>query len=108
MAIEPWNVLLFSGNLVKSHDIQAIGVGFVSSVLNMEVIDYIFRAKDHEAVEWASTLVAIEGMAVGLSSGAAICASINLGLAVNDASKRILMILPSGTGKVCSSGLFNY
>ncbi len=108
MAIEPWNASVLSGKPAKPHIIQGIGMGFIPSILNIEVIDYIFRVKDHEAVEWARTLAATEGMAVGLSSGAAICASINLGLAVNDASKRILMILPSGAERCASTELFNY
>ncbi|MFP3039864.1 MAG: pyridoxal-phosphate dependent enzyme, partial [Candidatus Hodgkinia cicadicola] len=108
MAVEPWNSSVLSGKQAKSHIILGIGMGFVPSILNMEVIDYIFRAKDNEAVEWARAFAATEGMAVGLSSGAAICASVNLGLAVNDSSKRILMILPSGAERCASTELFNY
>ena len=49
------------------------GAGFLPKILNIKIIDYIFRARDHEAIKYARIMATTEGIAVGLSSGAARC-----------------------------------
>ncbi|PIM95145.1 Cysteine synthase [Candidatus Hodgkinia cicadicola] len=107
VAVEPWKASVLSGKQVRSHGIHGMGVGFLPKILNIKVIDYVFRVKDYEAVEYARVMANTEGMAVGLSSGAAICAGIKLGEVVNNPMKKILIMVPSSAGRYISSGLFD-
>ncbi len=107
VAVEPWKASILSGKQVQSHGIQGIGVGFLPKILNIKIIDYIFRARDYEAVEYARIMANTEGMAVGLSSGAAICAGIKLGKDVNNPMKKILIMVPSSAEIYMSTNLFN-
>ncbi|PIM95685.1 Cysteine synthase [Candidatus Hodgkinia cicadicola] len=107
VAVEPWKASVLSGKQVKSHGIQGIGVGFLPKILNIKLIDYIFRAKDHEAIEYARIMAKTEGIAVGLSSGAAICAGIKLGEVINNPFKKILIMVPSSAERYMSTELFD-
>ncbi|PIM94963.1 Cysteine synthase [Candidatus Hodgkinia cicadicola] len=107
VAVEPWKASILSGKQVQSHGIQGIGAGFLPKILNIKIIDYIFRAKDHEAIEYARIMATTEGMAVGLSSGAAICAGIKLGEVINNPLKKILIIVPSSAERYMSTELFD-
>ncbi|PIM95723.1 Cysteine synthase [Candidatus Hodgkinia cicadicola] len=95
VAVEPWKASVLSGKQVQPHSIHGMGVGFLPKILNIKIIDYIFRVKDYEAVEYARIMANTEGMAVGLSSGAAICAGIKLGEVINNPLKKILIMVPS-------------
>ncbi|KON71429.1 Cysteine synthase [Candidatus Hodgkinia cicadicola] len=107
VAVEPWKASVLSGKQVQSHRIHGMGVGFLPNILNINIIDHIFRAKDHEAIEYARVMANTEGMAVGLSSGAAICAGIKLGEAVNNPLKKILIMVPSSAERYMSTELFD-
>ncbi|PIM96887.1 Cysteine synthase [Candidatus Hodgkinia cicadicola] len=107
VAVEPWKASVLSGKQIQSHEIQGIGVGFLPKILNIKLIDYIFRARDYEAIEYAKIMANTEGMAVGLSSGAAICAGMKLGEAINNPLKKILIIVPSSAERYMSTGLFD-
>ncbi|PIM94972.1 Cysteine synthase [Candidatus Hodgkinia cicadicola] len=107
VAVEPWKASVLSGKQIQSHGIQGIGVGFLPKILNINLIDYIFRARDYEAIEYARIMANTEGMAVGLSSGAAICAGMKLGKDINNPMKKILIIVPSSAERYMSTGLFD-
>ncbi|ACT34292.1 putative cysteine synthase A [Candidatus Hodgkinia cicadicola Dsem] len=106
VAVEPWRSPVLSGGRPGAHTIQGIGAGFVPSALNISVIDLVFKAKDWEAVAYARDMAATEGVAVGLSAGAALCAGVSLARAVNDSSKTVLVILPSLAERYMSTELF--
>ncbi len=107
VAVEPWKASVLSGKQVNPHGIQGIGVGFLPAILNIKIIDYVFRAKDYEAIEYARIMAITEGIAVGLSSGAAICAGMKLGADINDASKKVLIMVPSSAERDMSTELFD-
>ncbi|XXN13874.1 MAG: cysteine synthase [Candidatus Hodgkinia cicadicola] len=106
VAVEPRRASVLSGKRPKPHRIQGIGAGFVPKILNLNVIDYVCRVKDYEALTYARLIARTEGIPVGPSSGAALCAGISLAVSLNDASKRILMILPSFAERYASTRLF--
>ncbi len=106
VAVEPWKASVLSNKQVQPHIIQGIGTGFVPKILNVKIIDYIFRVRESEAIDFAKVLAANEGIAVGLSSGAAICAAISLSSLIKDPSKKILTVLPSSAERYMSTELF--
>ncbi|WP_146656520.1 pyridoxal-phosphate dependent enzyme [Candidatus Hodgkinia cicadicola] len=95
VAVEPWEASMLSGKKVRSCEVKGMGVGLLPRILNINIIDYVFRVKIQEMIEYVRSLLSSEGIATGLTSGAAICAAVNLGIDVNDSSKKILTILPS-------------
>ncbi len=106
VAVEPWKSPVLSGGQASVHSIQGIGAGFVPGVLNTSIIDYVFKVKDDEAVVFARELAATEGIAAGLSSGAAVCAGVYLAQHVNDKTKKVLVVLPSAAERYMSTDLF--
>ncbi|XXM93416.1 cysteine synthase family protein [Candidatus Hodgkinia cicadicola] len=95
VAVEPWKSSALSGKKPRTHRIQGIGSGFVPKTLSLGVIDYVFRVKDYEALECSKLIARAEGIPVGSSSGAVLCAGASLARNTNHASKRVLMIMPS-------------
>ncbi|XXM93302.1 MAG: pyridoxal-phosphate dependent enzyme [Candidatus Hodgkinia cicadicola] len=106
VAVEPRRSSVLSGKRAKLHRIQGIGAGFVPKILNLELIDYVCRVKDREALAYARLIARTEGIPVGPSSGAALYAGISLATSLNDARKRVLMILPSFAERYASTRLF--
>ncbi|AUG34189.1 Cysteine synthase [Candidatus Hodgkinia cicadicola] len=106
VAVEPWRSSVLSGKQPNVHRIQGIGAGFIPKILNLEVIDYICRVKDREALACARLIARTEGIPVGPSSGAALRAGISLAVSLNDINKRVLMILPSFAERYASTKLF--
>lgn len=98
---------MLSGGCAGAHGIQGIGAGFLPGVVNTSVIDYVFKVKEHEAVAAAKELATVEGIAAGLSAGAAMCAGIYLAQRVGDSAKRVLIMLPSSAERCLSTDLFN-
>jgi len=90
------------------HKIQGIGAGFVPSVLNMDLVDEIFRADQDEAIEMARRAATDEGLFVGISSGAALCAAAEVASRPDGAGKTIVVILPDFGERYLSSPLFNH
>ncbi|MFP3038928.1 MAG: PLP-dependent cysteine synthase family protein [Candidatus Hodgkinia cicadicola] len=107
IAVEPWNAAILSGEQAKSHSILGLGIGFLPKILNTKIIDYVVKVKDFEAIEHAREAASVEGLAVGLSSGAALFATLEAGRRLNDPNKRILTILPSGAERYLSTDLFS-
>ena len=106
VAVEPEDSPVLSGGQPGPHKIQGIGAGFVPDILNRSVIDEVLRISNANAFAMARKVARIEGMPVGISSGAALTAAVELGQRPGHDGKRILAILPSSAERYLSADLF--
>lgn len=89
-----------------SHKIQGIGAGFCPTVFRREICDGILTVEDEAAYEMARSIAKTEGLLVGISSGAALCAAAELAKRPENAGKTIVVLLPDGGDRYLSAGLF--
>ncbi len=94
IAVEPKNSPVLSGGRPGPHKIQGIGAGFVPEVLRMDLIDEIIKVSDEDAVQYTQRLALEEGVLAGISSGAAVCAAIQVAKRGENRGKMIVVILP--------------
>lgn len=94
IAVEPASSPLLSGGEASSHKIQGIGANFVPETLNTEIYDEIICVTDEEAFEFARDCAKTEGILVGISSGAALCAAFKAASREEMRGKMIVVILP--------------
>ncbi|MBR5071152.1 MAG: cysteine synthase A, partial [Oscillospiraceae bacterium] len=106
VALEPDDSPVLSEGRAGSHKIQGIGAGFVPEVLNKAVYDEVFRAKSDDAFKAAKLLARKEGISVGISSGAALHAAIELAKKPENAGKTIVALLPDSGDRYYSTPLF--
>ncbi|MEM8790015.1 MAG: cysteine synthase A [Pseudomonadota bacterium] len=107
VALEPEDSPVLSGGQSGPHKIQGIGAGFVPGILNRSVIDEVLTVANETAFDHARTLARIEGIPGGISSGAAIAASIEIAERPDMEGKRIVAILPSFAERYLSTPLFD-
>jgi len=105
-AVEPQKSAVISGEKAGSHSIQGIGAGFVPKVLNTKLIDEIIKIDDDEAFYYGRLLARLEGLLSGISSGAALAATIKIGKRKELMNKRLIVILPSFGERYLSTAMF--
>jgi len=106
VAVEPDASAVLSGEPKGPHPIQGIGAGFVPKVLNTKIYDRIVRVKNEDAFATARNMATQEGLLVGISSGAAIWAALQVGADSANAGKLIVVIIPSFGERYLSTALF--
>jgi cysteine synthase A len=106
VAVEPEDSAVLSGGPPGPHRIQGIGAGFIPSILDTGLIDEIVRIGNDTAVRTSRTVARLEGVAVGISAGAALAAALEVGAGPEMEGKTIVVILPDTADRYLSTALF--
>jgi len=108
IAVEPFDSQVIAGGKPGPHKIQGIGAGFVPDILNTSIIDEIIPVKNEDALRTGRKLAKTEGLIVGISSGAAVYAALQLALREENKGKRIVVILPDTGERYLSTLLYQF
>jgi cysteine synthase A len=108
VAVEPTDSPVLSGGQKGPHKIQGIGAGFIPDVLNTKIYDEIITVKNEEAFEAGRALARQEGLLVGISSGAAVHAALQLAKRPENKGKNIVVILPDTGERYLSTLLYQF
>ncbi len=106
IAVEPFDSPVLSGGVKGPHKIQGIGPGFIPDIFNINVVDEIFKVKNEEAFEASRQLSKLEGLLVGISSGAAAYAATEIAKRPENKGKTIVVVLPDTGERYLSTALF--
>ncbi|MFL4972623.1 MAG: cysteine synthase A [Microvirga sp.] len=106
VAVEPEDSPVLSGGQPGPHKIQGIGAGFVPEVLDRSVIDEVITVGNQTAFDTARLVARLEGIPVGISSGAAVAAALEIGARPGMAGQTIVVVIPSFAERYISSALF--
>jgi len=106
VAVEPEDSPVLSGGAPGPHKIQGIGAGFTPQILNCDLIDTIIKVSNDDAYKMAREASLIEGLPLGISSGAALHAAIQIGQQTDMKDKKIITIIPSSAERYLSTPLF--
>ncbi len=107
IAVEPESSPVLSKGIAGSHMIQGIGAGFVPETLNTEIYDEIITVKNEDAFETGRNIAGTEGVLVGISSGAAVWAAIQLAKRPENKGKNIVVLLPDTGERYLSTPMFS-
>ena len=107
VAVEPLGSPILSGGSAGPHKIQGIGAGFVPSILNVSLIDEIIRVAHEDAGAMVRRVAKEEGILVGISSGAALVAALQVAARPDAAGKQLVVIIPSGGERYLSTWVFD-
>ena len=105
VGVEPSGSPFLTEGKKGSHKIEGIGAGFLPKTLDTSVLDEMLCVSDDDAFSYARTVAKTDGCFVGISSGAALCASVALARRPENAGKKIVVIFPDGGGRYLSTAL---
>ncbi len=106
VAVEPAGSAVLSGGAAGGHGIQGIGAGFVPEVLHREVCDEVIAVSDEDAYAFGRLVGKKEGVLVGISSGAALCAAVELAKRPENRNKKIVVLFPDTGDRYLSTPLY--
>ena len=106
IAVEPFNSPVLSGGNPGPHTIQGIGAGFIPKILKLDLIDEVIKVKDEDAVNTARSLAKKEGLLMGISSGAATFAALQVAKRTENEGKILVVILPDTGERYLSTSLY--
>ncbi len=107
IGVEPLSSPFLTTGKAGTHKIQGIGAGFVPENLDTKIYDELITVSDNDAIRFAKELAKNEGLSVGISSGAAFCAAVEIAKREDMQGKNIVVILPDGGSRYLSTELFD-
>lgn len=108
VAVEPADSPVLSCGKAGPHKIQGIGAGFIPTTFDAYAVDMIITVTNDDAMKYAREVAKTEGLLVGISSGAALCAALQLSLEPENRGKNIVVILPDTGERYLSTPLFDF
>ena len=106
IAVEPAGSPILSGGQPGPHKLQGIGAGFVPAILNTKIYDEVITVKEDDAAPVAKQVAKLDGIPVGISSGAAVWAALQVAKRPENKGKQIVVIIPSSAERYLTSWLF--
>jgi cysteine synthase A len=106
VAVEPASAAVLSGRAAGAHHLPGLGAGFVPEILNRAILDEIVTVTEEQAVRTQLELARREGLAAGMSSGAALFAALTLARRPEMAGKKVVVILPDGGERYANNAVF--
>lgn len=106
IAVEPADSPVLSGGKPHPHALQGIGAGFIPTILNTEIYDEVIGISKDDAYALAREIAALEGIAVGISSGAALAGALAVARRSDSENKTVVVLLPDGADRYLSTDLF--
>jgi cysteine synthase A len=106
VAVEPASAAVLSGRPAGGHYLPGLGAGFIPEILNRAIIDEVITVTEEQAVKAQLALARREGIAAGMSSGAALTAALTVAARPDSAGKRIVVILPDGGERYAGNAVF--